>query len=69
MRLSRDQTLQKHQDMVDYFNSLHDKKEQIGSERIRVHSYKYCLHKTASRFYVSWKTVENIINGWGRKTA
>jgi hypothetical protein len=60
----------KHDDIRTYFDLLKDKKEVFNVKNdqvsVRIHSYKYCLYKTADKFYLSWKTVEQIINRWGK---
>ena len=62
-------TKEKHQDVREYFESLRSQKEKFydGKAFLMVTKYehRYCLHKTAKKFYLSWRTVENIINGWG----
>jgi hypothetical protein len=51
-------------DIKQMFDELANKRD--PKTKTRIYSHEYCLAQVADKFYKKPKTVEKIVNGWGR---
>jgi len=51
-------------DIKQMFDELANKRD--TKTKARIYSHEYCLAQVAAQFYKKPKTIEKIVNGWGR---
>ena len=60
-RATNPNTIRKHKDAIDFFNKLASKREVINGVKYKVHPNEYCIAKAAFKFYMSPKTLEDVL--------